>query len=322
MRMSRPALAGEIVGLIGPSASLSDVATGWPSRVVIRTDDGPRRVALHVSRVSPHARQPWEWRFQNPASRDPVSAPGGSLPLLVGLDQVDGRQILIAVDGTSRLGREARFSILFNRRISREAAAMGWSEQISTTGERIFALWPRLLPLLIEVLRAGVDVSVRPIVDAAEAAGILEENTEEASERARRTVSAYVRDAKFSLRVREAYQHRCAMCRVGLGLVAGAHILPVSAPGSPDHVWNGISLCHNHHSAFDAHKIWVGSDYSIQLSPVIVEAGQADSESARFLAQTGTSLWVPPSPSKRPRQDMLAQRYTYYEEEYEWAPTF
>lgn len=320
--MTRPTLAREIVDLIGPSAALRDVGTGWPSRVLIRTEDGTRRVALHVSRVSPHAREPWEWRFQNPASRDPVSAPGGSLPLLVGLDQIDGRQILIAVDGTSRLGREARFSILFNKRVSREAAALGWSEQITATGERIFALWPRLLPLLIEVLRAGVDVPVRPIVDAAEAAGIFEENTEQASERARRTVSAYVRDAKFSQLVREAYQHRCAMCRIGLRLVAGAHILPVCAPGAPDRVWNGISLCHNHHAAFDAHRIWIGSDYSIRLSPLIVEAGQANPESARFLAQTGERIWVPPAASKRPREDMLAQRYTYYEEEYEWASVF
>lgn len=298
------------------------VGTGWPSLISVRTDSGPRRVALHVSRVSPHSREPWEWRFQNPASRDPVSEPATTLPLLVGLDLVDGRPILIVVNGKSRVGRSARFSILFNKRISQEAASSGWSEQVSTSGERTYAMWPRLLPLLIEVLRAGVDVASRPIVDAAEAAGLLDENTEQAAARARRTVSTYVRDAKFSGIVRQAYQNRCAMCQVGLRLVAGAHILPVSAPGAPDKVWNGIALCHNHHAAFDAHRIWIASDYALRMSPELIEDGAANSESARFIEQTRDALWIPPIVAKRPRRDMLERRYAYYEEEYQWAPAF
>lgn len=320
--MARPDLARDIVALIGPAAVLRDAGTGWPSRITIETEQGLRRVALHVARVSPHARKPWEWRFQNPATRDPVRAPGGSLPLLVGLDEIDGRPVLVVVDGSSREGRDARFSILFNKRISREAAALGWSEQKSTSGERIFALWPRLLPLLVEVLGAGVEVPARPIVDAAEAAGLLDDNSAEAGARARRTVSSYVRDAKFSRLVRDAYQHRCAMCQVGLGLVVGAHILPVCAPNAPDSVWNGISLCQNHHSAFDAHKLWIAKDYSIQLSPKIIEEGQANVESTRFLEQTRERLWLPPAANRRPREAMLAGRYQYYQEQYEWAPAF
>lgn len=280
--MSRQDLAREIVGLVGPSAVMQEEGGGWPSRVALQTGDGNRGVALHVSRVSSHSRKPWEWRFQNPENRTPVTAAGGAYPLLVGLDHVNGRPILVVVDGTSRVGRQARFSILFNKRICREAAGSGWSEHTSNTGERIFALWPRMLPMLLEVLEAGVDVPFRPIVEAAEASGLLEENTEQAGERARRSVSAYVRDAKFSKLVREAYNYRCAMCQISLGLVAGAHILPVSAAGAPDRVWNGISLCHNHHAAFDAHDIWIGPDYIVRLSPTIIAAGDDTPESARF----------------------------------------
>lgn len=320
--MTRANLAREIIGLIGPSVDLKDASTGWPSRATVLTQQGTRRVALHVSRVSPHARQPWEWRFQNPANRDEVSAPGGALPLLIGLDEVGGRPVLVIVGGTSRLGRQARFSILFNKRISREAAANGWSEQVSTTGERIFAIWPRLLPLLVEVLESGMDLPVQPIVDAADAAGLLDENTPEAGKRARRAVSRYIRDAKFSRRVRQAYQHRCAMCRVGLDLVVGAHIFPVCAPGAPDAVWNGIALCHNHHAAFDAHHIWIDGDYGILLNPAIADKALGHMESERFLDQTRDQLWLPASAVARPRPEMLAQRYGYYEEQYDWAPAF
>ncbi len=183
-------------------------------------------------------------------------------------------------------------------------------------------MWPKLFPLVVEIIRNGVEISITAIATAADAAGLLESDSEQASERARRTVSAYVRDAKFSGQVKEAYDHRCAMCGIGLGLVTGAHIFPVSAPGAPDAVWNGLALCHNHHAAFDAHKIWVGSDTNVRLRPDLVEDGRGDTESTRFLQQTRTSLWVPVAPEKRPRPDMLRQRYEYYKGQYEWAPSF
>lgn len=303
--------------------TVRDLSTGWPSRIRVRTEAGSQRVALHVSQVSPHSREEWEWRFQNPASATPVSDPGASLPLLVGLDHINGRPILIVVDGRSRVGRSARFSILFNKRVSKEAAVSGWSEQISTSGERIFGLWPRLFPLLVEIILAGVEVGPRAIAAATRAAGLLDDDTDQAGERARRAVSAYVRDVKFSGLVREAYEHRCAMCRVGLDLVVGAHILPVSAPGAPDSVWNGIALCHNHHAAFDAHRIWVGRDHSIAIDPSFVAAAaDQGTASSRFLRQTRETLWLPAVPTKRPRREMLRRRYEYYEDQYIWAPAF
>jgi hypothetical protein len=319
---SRPQLAQQVSALVGSAVTVRDISTGWPSRVLVRTNSGNERVALHVSQASPHARKEWEWRFQNPASSVPVSAPAASLPLLVGLDEVNGRPVLVVVDGRSRLGRTTRFSILFNKRISREAAVNGWSEQTSTSGERIFAMWPRLFPLVVELILAGVDIEVPLVAAATSAAGLLEDDSEEAGERARRTVSALVRDAKFSRRVKKAYEHRCAMCQIGLGLLAGAHILPVSAPGALDKVWNGIALCHNHHAAFDAHKIWIASDSSISLKPSFVEEANASVESARFVTQTRPKLWTPTDPRKRPKSEMLEQRYGYYAGQYDWAPAF
>lgn len=320
--MARSDIAREIVHFVGAPASLQDAGTGWPSLVDVRTAQGFQRVALHVSRASPHSREEWEWRFQNPGNREPVSHPVGTFPLLVGLDHIIHQPVLIVVDGRSRVGREARFSILYNKRIAREAARNGWSQQTSGTGEEIYAIRPRFLPSLIELMNAGVQIPVGSITTAAFASGFLGNDAEDVAERARRTVSAYVRHAGFSRAVKDAYEHRCAMCRVGLGLVAGAHIKPVSAPSAPDRVWNGLALCHNHHSAFDAHNLWIAADYTIRISPALATAARVEEESANFLERTRSELWTPPYAPNKPRREMLEQRYAYYEDRYDWAPAF
>jgi hypothetical protein len=242
------------------------------------------------------------------------------MPILVGRDEIEGVEVLVAVDGTSRVGRLARFSILFNKRICREAARDGWSEQTTSSGETIYAMRPRLFPLLVEMFAADVALPAPLVIGATKASGLLDDDTEASSERARRTVSSYVRDVRFSRDVRAAYEHRCAMCRVGLGLVAGAHILPVSAPGAPDRVWNGLALCHNHHSAFDSFNIWIDSDYSVRIKPDFTDSAAGQRESAAFLESTRPALWVPREANRRPRPTMLAGRYEYYEQAYEWAP--
>lgn len=317
--MTRQQLAAHIVDEIGNDvAAVQEIGTGWPSLVDVRVSQGVVPVSLHASKVSPHSRRDYEWRFQNPGNRTPVTDDG--LPILVGLDNVNGQEVLIAVDGRTRVGREARFSILFNKRISNEAAVSGWSEQTSGTGESIYAMHPRLFPLLVELLLAGVELPATTVVNATRASGLLEDDTDASGERARRTVSSYVRDVRFSRDVRAAYEHRCAMCRVGLGLVAGAHIMPVSAPGAPDRVWNGMALCHNHHNAFDRFNIWINADYSVRVKPAFQQTANGQAESLAFIAQTRPQLWVPTAVAMRPRRDMLEGRYAYYEQDYEWAP--
>jgi hypothetical protein len=310
--MTRPQLAAHIVAAMGDHvAAITQLGTGWPSEVDVGTGAGLRPVSLHVSNVSPHARRDYEWRFQNPAGGIPVSNnDGAAMPILVGLDEVDGVEVLVAVDGTSRVGRLARFSILFNKRISREAARDGWSEQTTGTGETIYAMRPKLFPLLVEMFAADVALPAPLVIGATQASGLLDDDTEASGERARRTVSSYVRDVRFSRDVRAAYEHRCAMCRVGLGLVAGAHILPVSAPGAPDRVWNGLALCHNHHSAFDSFNIWIDNDYSVRIRPGFTNSAVAQPESLAFLQSTRATLWVPAEANRQPRRAMLARAFS------------
>jgi hypothetical protein len=319
--MTRPQLAQHIVALIGDQvAEMRVVGTGWPSVIEVETALGSRSVALHVSRASPHARRDYEWRFQNPGNRSPVDAPGGSTPILVGVDTVGDTEVLIVVDGTTRLGRDARFSILYNKRLAREAARTGWSEQVTGTGERIFGMLPQLFPAFLEMLSADILLPTPAVISAVQSSGLLDGEAPASAERARKTVSTYVRDARFSKEVRIAYGHRCAMCGVGLGLIAGAHIMPVSAPGSADRVWNGLALCHNHHAAFDAFNIWADSDFSIRIRPGFSAAAAKQPESVAFLASTLPNLRLPDRAQQRPRRDMLIGRYGYFAEEYGWAP--
>ncbi|MBN2272037.1 MAG: HNH endonuclease [Sedimentisphaerales bacterium] len=81
------------------------------------------------------------------------------------------------------------------------------------------------------------------------------------------TISRVSRSANFRQQVLNAYGNRCAITRMQLRLVEAAHILPVPAPGSVDHVRNGIALSPTYHRAFDSGLIYIGLDYEVRINP-------------------------------------------------------
>jgi len=64
------------------------------------------------------------------------------------------------------------------------------------------------------------------------------------------------RDHRFAPLVVAQYDFACAVCSTQLNIVEGAHIIPACEPQGTDEVWNGVSLCPNHHRLFDA-KVYV-----------------------------------------------------------------
>lgn len=80
------------------------------------------------------------------------------------------------------------------------------------------------------------------------------------------TVSRLARDASFKQQVLCAYGNRCAVTRMQLKLVDAAHILPVGAPGSTDHVQNGIALAPTIHRAFDNSLVYLNEDYEMMIN--------------------------------------------------------
>src|SRR5207244_10560100 len=113
-------------------------------------------------------------------------------------------------------------------------------------------------------------------------------------------------DAKFRNAVVGAYDGRCAMCGLALGLVQGAHIYPASAPNSVDQVQNGLALCPNHHAAFDRHLIWIEPG-SLRLvpHPTLFDAASVDSAAADFIASMAPAVRPPSDHAAHPSDAML-----------------
>jgi hypothetical protein len=311
-----------VASIVGPDVMvLEDAASGWPASVLVLTDAGPVPVALHVGPVgfSHRERDDIERRFQNPGRNVPVSAMPHQIPVLLGLWEQEGQTVFIALDGRSRLGNVTRVSIFEPIALLRSAALRGWDEGESSTSERLTAFVPSLLPIFIQLLRSGAHVAPESLALVASAAGLLSaEGT--APERGRRTASALIRDAKFSGLVCNAYNRRCAMCGLNFSLVVGAHILPVAAAGAPDEVWNGLALCHNHHAAFDSHRIHVDSaSRHISMHPDLVAGMKISLACEQFVRGTFASLAPPLEKAHLPRTTMFQGRYEHFSSKYDWV---
>lgn len=105
--------------------------------------------------------------------------------------------------------------------------------------------------------------------DHSRSADDLEQRITKLSDRRKRLlrrVRLFSRDGGFRDRVLSAYESRCAVSGMQLGLVDAAHILPVCAPGSTDMVNNGVPLLPNYHRAFDTGLIFLTDDYVMKIN--------------------------------------------------------
>ena len=108
----------------------------------------------------------------------------------------------------------------------------------------------------------------------------LEKHIERA--RQRLNTSRLSRDSKFAPRVKQQFDYSCAVCTVQMEIVEAAHIIPVNDPRGSDEVWNGLSLCPNHHTLFDARRLVVQSNLSIVV----------DDETITFLKESGRASGI------------------------------
>lgn len=116
-----------------------------------------------------------------------------------------------------------------------------------------------------------------------------------------REIEQAVRNGRFRNLVIEAYNNRCAVCRLNLGIVHAAHIIPVEEGGT-DEVCNGIALCPNHHAAFDRDIIIIRQDYTIAL-----DTHRTD-ELPRLIDNNIRTITVPTDERLRPRPEYLHRR--------------
>jgi hypothetical protein len=224
------------------------------------------------------------------------------------------------MDAAARLGRVTRQSLFIPLEILQQGADSGWAEHHSASEELIIAFHPALLPTYIEMRRSGLSIEAEQVTGILQASGLTSPVEEMAAERVRRASSALVRSAQFAKNVVEAYEGFCAACGIDFGLVQGAHIYPVHAPGSVDEVWNGLALCSNHHTAFDRHLLWVEPDgYALGLHPLIHADTQRSDAARAFVEMTFPKLRSPRFARSTPRPQMFERRYEFFGDKYAWA---
>lgn len=311
-----------LCGLVGPTvATVIDERDGWPGLVEVRLSTGPQRFSVHVGPIHPMARKDYEYRFQNPGQNRPVMTLPGTQPLLIGIWEDDQPNVLVAAQPEIRLGDMTRFSVLFPERLFRTAQQFGWAEPYrNNKGGIHWSFFPQLLPTFIESYQTNTTITPRELQIAVVGAGLVDQPEEASAARARRAATQLVRAALFGRQLVDAYGGLCAMCGLNLGLVSGAHILPVSAPGSVDQPFNGLALCDNHHRAFDSHRIWVHPERrTVKIHPSILTHAGANARSQDFVQTTFTRLTAPAEAANLPRPRMFAERYSYFDGYYDWA---
>jgi hypothetical protein len=309
------------------TVTVVDLKSGWPTTISIECGDkGPVEFSVHASLVGSHARGVHEFRFQNPGNRKPVEATGGSYPVLLGIWKSRmGEPVFVGVEGVSRVGRDARFSILFNGNILTEAVKTGWATYVSSTGERITAFSGNLAPVFFEAIASSKgDVGdLSEIVTEVQRA-ITEEAANSAAgevstERARYLATRIARSSSFSRKVFLADEYKCVLCGIEGPLLQAAHIHPVSALDSSDSIENGLTLCANHHLLFDSHNLAIRpGGKAIVFSPAMEELTNRNPPIAALVQHTAKILSVRSKRFLTVSDDMLKRRLAFYSGKYDW----
>lgn len=116
-----------------------------------------------------------------------------------------------------------------------------------------------------------------------------------------------VRDGAFRKIVVSTYNQRCAFCGLQIldslsqNIVDGSHIKPFSQ-FYDDRIDNGLSLCKNHHWAFDRFWFTINDDYTI----IVAENLREDSPNAKPMREfRGDRIILPAQVQHYPRLDSL-----------------
>ena len=117
----------------------------------------------------------------------------------------------------------------------------------------------------------------------------------------------------FRARVINAYETKCAICRLAHGkLLDAAHITPDSDEDSSTSVTNGLSLCKIHHAAYDVMILGIDADYKVHIREDILQEIDGPMLQHGIKEMEGTELWVPSSESSKPDKDRLAARFNTF----------
>ena len=256
--------------------------SGNPRKFVVRAGRNHFEVWLYIWSLTHGggpARPKDEYRIQLTSVASPIQMnPGGGPTLLMGFES--NTQCFAGFDVEKHRAFSTKSpSIQIPLTALYEALQNGFS--FARKGNDEVAIGVRPDQFLTYVQNAptlhmqGADTDMsRLLSQAAELTEIDIEELESLSHERQRivsTVSRLSRDANFRRKVLNAYERRCSVTRIQLGLVDAAHILPVGIDGSTDDVSNGIPLSPTYHRAYDKGLIFLDEALVMRLNEAKVQ---------------------------------------------------
>ena len=154
-----------------------------------------------------------------------------------------------------------------------------------------------------------VEIAADSTIKAQVAAGM--------SEIEKRYVKAEVRrrvhQPLFRARVLNAYDRRCAICRLNhADLLDAAHIIPDSDEGGAASVPNGLSLCKIHHAAYDRNLLGIDPDYRVHIDEELLIEIDGPMLQHGLKEMHGTTITIPKPKAQHPDKDKLAARFELF----------
>lgn len=119
--------------------------------------------------------------------------------------------------------------------------------------------------------------------------------------------------AMFRGMVIDAYDVRCAVCRLKHGdLLDAAHITADHEETGLAIVVNGISLCKIHHAAYDRNLLGISGDYVVHINHRLLEETDGPMLKHGLQEMHGQLLTVPRHRSSRPDPERLSSRFSVF----------
>ena len=150
------------------------------------------------------------------------------------------------------------------------------STYLDNNGQIVISFSPEYLGLYFENFASMHSLSQQELRNLAEKSDVLNSQDRDGkfeSSEGELSInhSRSKRDPEFAGKVYDAYNHKCAMCGIGLKLIEGAHIIPLAHKLSTDEIDNGISLCALHHTAYDKSLIYFDEEMNILINEKKIE---------------------------------------------------
>jgi putative restriction endonuclease len=126
-------------------------------------------------------------------------------------------------------------------------------------------------------------------------------------------VKRRVHQPLFRAQVINAYERRCAICRLNHAvLLDAAHIIPDADIGGTASIPNGLALCKIHHAAYDKNFLGIDADYRVHIDEDLLIEIDGPMLQHGLKEMHHTRISVPAPAAQKPNKEKLAQRFELF----------